>query len=141
LPVDAERQQFAPGKYIVRNITRFDPERGIVAVAAEIVAGQKLIFTLRDGAGARRDLKRVLEEQAQNWQASSPAFGLYFNCVGPGSGLYCIPDIDTSYVNQYLESVPIIGFFTGCEIAPIRHQAWVHQYSGVLVLIGEKNLQ
>ncbi len=140
LPVDAERQHIAPGEYIVRNLAGFDPERGIVAVAAEIIEGQKLIFTLRDGNGARTDLKRALEEQAQKWQASSPAFGLYFNCVGRGSGLYGIPDIDTSYLSQYLESVPIIGFFTGCEIAPIQHQAWVHQYSGVLVLVGEKHL-
>ncbi len=140
LPVDAERQHIAPGEYVVRNLVGFDPERGIIAVAGEIVEGQKLVFTLRDGNGARTDLKRELEAQGRSWQHSRPAFGLYFNCVGRGSGLYGIPDIDSSYLSQYLAGVPIIGFFTGCEIAPIQRQAIVHQYSGVLVLVGEKPL-
>ena len=140
LPVDAERQHIAPGEYVVRNLTGFDPERSIIAVADQLVEGQKLVFTLRDGNGARTDLKRELEAQNHNWQNSRPAFGLYFNCVGRGNGLYGIPDIDSSYLSQYLADVPIIGFFTGCEIAPIQRQAIVHQYSGVLVLVGEKPL-
>ena len=140
LPVDSERQHIAPGEYVVRNLMGFDPERGIIAIADELVEGQKIVFTLRDGNGARTDLKRELEAQGQSWQHSRPAFGLYFNCVGRGSGLYGIPDIDSSYLNQYLADVPIIGFFTGCEIAPIQRQTIVHQYSGVLVLVGEKPL-
>ena len=140
LPVDAKRQHIAPGEYVVRNLVGFDPERGIIAVADQIVEGQKLVFTLRDGNGARTDLKRELEAQDRSWQHSRPAFGLYFNCVGRGSGLYGIPDIDSSYINQYLADVPVIGFFTGCEIAPVQRQAIVHQYSGVLVLVGEKPL-
>ena len=140
LPVDVERQHIAPGEYVVRNLVGFDPERGIIAIADEMVEGQKLVFTLRDGNGARTDLKRELAAQSQSWQHSRPAFGLYFNCVGRGSGLYGIPDIDSSYLSQYLAGVPIIGFFTGCEIAPIQRQAIIHQYSGVLVLVGEKPL-
>ena len=72
----------------MRNLVGFDPERGIIAVADQIVEGQNLVFTLRDGNGARTDLKRELEAQDQSWQHGRPAFGLYFNCVGRGSGLY-----------------------------------------------------
>ena len=140
LPVDAERQHIAPGECIVRNLVGFDPVRGIIAVADQLIEGQKIVFTLRDGNGARTDLKRELEAQGQQWQHNRPAFGLYFNCVGRGGGLYGIPDIDASYLSQHLPGVPIMGFSTGCEIAPIQRQAIVHQYSGVLVLVGEKPL-
>jgi small ligand-binding sensory domain FIST len=138
LPVDAERQRIARGEYIVRNIVGFDPRQGVVAVADEIKQGQKMVFTLRDGAVAREDLKVTLEAQAQHWEQQRPGFGLYFNCLGRGRGLYGLPDLDTAYIKQYLGDIPLVGFFTGCEIAPIHHQHSLHQYSGVLVLIGEK---
>ncbi|MCS6926240.1 MAG: FIST C-terminal domain-containing protein [Candidatus Binatia bacterium] len=137
LPVDPAAQRLAPGEYVVRHIIGFDPHQGGIAVADEVRPGQRLLFTLRDATGAREDLKRVLAAEGEHWQGRSPAFGLYFNCIGRGSGLYGFPDLDTSYIKQYLGEFPLIGFFTGCEIAPLQHRAALHQYSGVLTLIGE----
>ena len=138
LPVDAERQHLARGEYLVRNIVGFDPRQGVVAIGEEVRQGQKLVFTLRDGSGSREDLKSTLEAQTQAWAGQQPGFGLYFNCASRGRGLYGFPDLDTSYMKQYLGDVPIIGFFTGCEIGPIQQQSSLHLYSGVLVLVGEK---
>src|SRR5215510_7927491 len=140
LPVDAERQHLVRGEYIVRNLVGFDPRQGIVAVSEEIRQGQKLVFTLRDSSRSRDDLQRTLEAQAQGWAGHTPSFGLYFNCASRGRGLYGFPDLDTSYIKQYLGEVPIIGFFTGCEIGPIQHQSSLQLYSGVLVLVGEKTM-
>jgi small ligand-binding sensory domain FIST len=138
LPVDSERQRIARGEYVVRNIVGFDPRQGVVAVADDIHQGQKMVFTLRDGSVSRDDLKTTLEAQAQAWGDQRPGFGLYFNCLGRGRGLYGLPDLDTAYIKQYLGDIPLIGFFSGCEIAPIQRQHSLHQYSGVLVLVGEK---
>ena len=138
LPVDRERQHIARGEYVVRNIVGFDPQQGIVAVADEIRQGQKMVFTLRSRDGSREDLKTTLEAQAREWHGTTPSFGLYINCLGRGQGLYGFPDLDTSYIKQYFGEIPLIGFFSGCEIAPIRQQSALHQYSGVLVLVGEK---
>ncbi len=138
LPVDAERQPLARGEYLVRNIVGFDPKQGVVAIGEEVRQGQKLVFTLRDGSGSREDLKSALEEQSQAWAGQRPGFGMYFNCASRGRGLYGFPDLDISYIKQYLGEVPIIGFFTGCEIAPLQQQSSLHLYSGVLVLVGEK---
>ncbi len=138
LPVDPERQRIARGECVIRNIVGFDPRQGIVAVADDIRQGQKMVFTLRDGGASREDLKATLETQVTAWQEQQPGFALYFNCLGRGRGLYGLPDLDTAYIRQYLGDIPLIGFFTGCEIAPIHAQHSLHQYSGVLVLIGEK---
>jgi len=140
LPVDPERQHIARGEYVVRNIVGVDPRQGIVAIADEIHQGQKIVFTLRDGNVSREDLKVTLAAQAQLWGEQKPSFGLYFNCLGRGRGLYGLPDLDTAYIKQYLGDIPLIGFFTGCEIAPIHQQHSLHQYSGVLALIGEKTI-
>jgi len=138
LPVDVERQRIVPGEYVIRNIVGFDPERGIVAIGEEVHPGQKMVFTLRDGNRSRDDLKVTLEAQAQAWGPQRPGFGLYFNCASRGRGLYGFPDLDISYIKQYLGDIPIIGFFTGCEIGPAQRQTNLHLYSGVLVLVGEK---
>jgi small ligand-binding sensory domain FIST len=137
LPVDPERQRVERGEYVVRNLVGFDPQNGAIAITEEVYTGQKMRFTLRDGSGAREDLKQALERQTEQWHDKSPGFGLYFNCVGRGSGLYGFPDLDTSYIKQYLGDIPLIGFFSGCEIAPTGQQLALHQYSGVLVLVGE----
>jgi small ligand-binding sensory domain FIST len=138
LPVDAERQHIARGEYVVRNLVGFDPKQGIVAVGEEVHPGQKMVFALRDGGISRDDLKVTLEEQAQAWAGQRPGFGMYFNCASRGRGLYGISDLDTSYIKQYLGDIPMIGFFTGCEIGPIQRRSSLHLYSGVLVLVGEK---
>ena len=138
MPVDAERQHIAPSEYVVRNVIGFDTDQGIVAIADEVYEGQKMVFTLRSGDGSRADLKRMLDQQVQTWADQKPAFGLYINCVGRGRGLYGFSDLDTSYIAQYLGDVPIVGFFSGCEIAPIQHIESLLQYTGVLVLIGER---
>lgn len=138
LPVDAERQHIARGEYVVRNLVGFDPKQGIVAIGEEVHPGQKMVFALRDGSISRDDLKVTLEEQAQAWAGQRPGFGMYFNCASRGRGLYGVADLDTSYIKQYLGDIPMIGFFTGCEIGPIQQQSSLHLYSGVLVLVGEK---
>jgi len=140
LPVDAERQRIARGEYVIRSIAGFDPRQGVIAVGDYIHQGQKMVFTLRDGSASREDLKVTLEAQARLWSDHQPGFALYFNCLGRGRGLYGLPDLDTAYIRQYLGDIPLIGFFTGCEIAPIQTQHSLHQYSGVLVLIGEKSV-
>jgi len=140
LPVDAERRHLARGEYVVRNLVGFDPQQGIVAVSDEVRQGQKMVFTLRDGNHSRDDLKLTLEAQTQAWAGQGPSFGLYFNCASRGRGLYGFPDLDTSYIKQYLGDIPVIGFFTGCEIGPIQQRSSLQLYSGVLALIGEKVL-
>jgi small ligand-binding sensory domain FIST len=67
-----------------------------------------------------------------------PAFGLYFDCVSRGSGLYQIPDHDSAYIGQQFGQLPVAGFFTGCEIGPLGDRTGLLQYCGVLALISEK---
>jgi small ligand-binding sensory domain FIST len=70
--------------------------------------------------------------------AHPAAFGLYFDCVSRGSGLYNIPGHDAAYIRQYLGAIPVAGFFTGFEIGPLGDATGLLQYSSVLALISEK---
>ena len=137
IPLDENPQRLERGRFLVRNIVGASEEHGVIAVAHHPQVGDAVGLVLRNPQRAREDLKATLEEMAAT-SASPAAFGLYFDCVSRGSGLYSMPGHDTAYIQQYLGPLPIAGFFTGFEIGPLADAVGVLQYSGVLALISEK---
>jgi small ligand-binding sensory domain FIST len=124
------------GEFVARHLTGLDPERGTVTVAGPVAEGQELFFGVRDPAAARDQLQRVLANQAAAWEETAPAAALYVNCVGRGRGFYGLPGLDTAYIHQRLGPVPVAGFFSGAEFAPGCGTALLHQYTGVLAMVG-----
>jgi small ligand-binding sensory domain FIST len=137
VPLDPRAEKIERGRYLVRNIIGASAEHGVIAVAHRPKVGDTLALALRDAERSRADLKIMLEEMAAR-PGFKPAFGLYFDCVSRGSGLYHIPDHDSAYIRQYLGRVPLAGFFTGCELGPIGGATGLLQYSGVLALVSER---
>lgn len=135
LPADREKNSVAPGDYLVRNIVGLDPRAGVLAVAEEVFEGERMLFTLRDGARAREDLRQMLERQAASLGGRPPALGLYFNCCARGRSLYGIDGIDTAYIRQALGDFPLIGFFGSFELGPLGQKNHLLAYTGVLALL------
>ena len=135
LPVDVTQTRLDRGKYLVRNIIALDSAKGSVTVAAPIVEGQVVSFTLRDPRRARQDMDRTLKELAKQHAHHPPAFALYFDCCGRGTSLYGKTGVDLALFKRYFVDTPLIGFFTYAEIAPIHKMNYLHNYTGVLVLI------
>jgi small ligand-binding sensory domain FIST len=138
IPLDHGAERMERGNYLVRNIVGASAEHGVLALAHRPRIGDRVGFVLRNGERAREDLKATLEELKERTTATPPAFGLYFDCVSRGAGLYNIPDHDSAYIARYLGHVPVAGFFTGFEIGPLGARPGMLQYSGVLALISEK---
>ena len=128
---------FDRGGYIVRNIIGMDGERGSLSVGKEVEKGDTISFVLRDPAGAREDLKAMLEEESAAGSLSAPRLGLYFNCCARGTSLYGLDGIDAAFIRQAFGPLPVAGFFGFCEIASMRGLARVHNYSGVMTVISE----
>jgi len=125
------------GQFVVRNIVGASEEHGVIAVAFQPQVGDTIGFVLRDAERSRQDLKATLDD-LNDRLAEPPAFGLYFNCVSRGAGLYNIPGHDSAYIRSALGPIPIAGFFTGFEISSLAGQTSLLQYSGVLALISGK---
>jgi small ligand-binding sensory domain FIST len=121
----------------VRNIIGASPEHGALAVAHRPQLGDSIGFVLRDGERSRNELKATLDSLEANTE-NPPGFGLYFDCVSRGSGLYNIPDHDAAYIGQHFGQLPVAGFFTGFEIGPLGNGSGLLQYSGVLALVAER---
>jgi len=138
VPVYESASTIERGQFVVRNIVGVSEEHGVIAVAFQPAVGDMIGFVLRDAERSRQDLKQTLEELGERLP-SPPAFGLYFDCVSRGVGLYGIPGHDSAYIRQYLGPVPIAGFFTGFEIGALGENTSLLQYSGVLALISNKS--
>jgi small ligand-binding sensory domain FIST len=107
-----------------------------VAVAESIAEGQELFFAIRDPEAAREQLQEALEREATVWRSAPPAGGLYVNCVGRGRQFYGVPGLDTAYIGRHLADVPVAGFFSGAEFGSRSGVARLHQYTGILTLLG-----
>ena len=123
------------GDFVARHLVALDEERGALGVAARASVGGELFFGVRDPLAARDDLQRALTDQARSWE-NPPAGALYVNCVGRGRNFYGMPGLDTAYIGQRLGRLPVAGFFSSAEFASVRGAARVHQYSGILAVLG-----
>ena len=122
--------------FAVRHLTGVDTHGGAIAVAGEVAEGQELFFGVRDPNAAREQLEQVLERLARSSEAARAAGALYVNCVGRGRRFYGLPGLDTAYIRRHLGALPVGGFFSGAEIAPGTRAVQLHQYTGVLTLLG-----
>jgi small ligand-binding sensory domain FIST len=80
----------------------------------------------------------MLQDLVEKAGERKPAFGFYFNCCARGTSLYGIPGEDTSLIREFFPRLPVIGFFTYGEIAPVEYMNHLHHYSGIFILAFEK---
>ncbi|HJU27940.1 MAG TPA: FIST C-terminal domain-containing protein, partial [Candidatus Binataceae bacterium] len=137
-PIEPGAERLQRGEFLVRNIVGASQEHGAIAVAHRPKIGDLAGFVLRDAERSRAELKAALEAMVARVR-NPPAFGLYFDCVSRGAGLYGIPDHDSAYIGQHFGRTPVAGFFTGLEIGPLGPATGLLQYSGVLAMVSEKS--
>src|SRR5207237_155632 len=109
VPLEEGSERLQRASFYVRNIIGASEEHGAIAVAHRPNVGDRVGFVLRDAERSRNELKATLEALQMRSQ-SPPAFGLYFDCISRGSGLYQIPDHDSAYIGQYFGQLPVAGF-------------------------------
>jgi small ligand-binding sensory domain FIST len=101
-----------------------------------VANGSELFFAVRDSYAARQHMQQVLTRQAADPSMSGAVGGLYVNCVGRGRAFHGVSGLDTAYLRQHVGPVPIAGYFSGGEFAPGGSAPRLHQYTGVLTLLG-----
>ena len=138
LPLTSFQTEFNRSRYLVRNIMGVNARKGVLACASEVDEGDYVTFALRDPLRAKQDLVLMLQDLRQKADGRNPLFGLYFNCCARGISLYGTPGEDTALIREYFPNLPLIGFFTFGEIAPIEHVNHLHHYSGILALASER---
>lgn len=117
------------GDYLVRNLIAIDVAHRWIAVAAEVAAGDPILFCRRDPASAIKDLRRMLEEVRRR-AGRPPKAGLYFTCLARGPNLFGAESEELGLIREALGDFPLAGFFANGEICNDR----LYGYTGVLTL-------
>ncbi len=134
------KQGLEQGDFLIRNLLGVDPRVGAIAIGDRIRPGQRIQFHLRDAQTSAEDLEVLLQRyQAESDGQSSAIGALMFSCMGRGEELYGEPNFDTQLFAQYLDQVPVSGFFCSGEIGPVGTTTFLHGYTSVFGILKEKD--
>ena len=134
IAMDPENRNPIRGDFLIRNLIGINEEHDALAVSEEITEGQLVQFHLRNPNAAAEEIQVILTRLAKKTREHPPAFGLYFNCLGRGKGLYGVANHDIGVIQEKFPGLPVIGFFGNSEFAPIGGRNFAHAYTGVFVL-------
>ena len=115
--------------YLVRNLLGLDAERGLVAVAASLDEGARVMFCRRDTQSAYDDLVRMLDDVSGRI-TSPPRGAVYYSCVARGPGMFGADSAELRTIAEKIGDIPLVGFFCNGEISHDR----LYGYTGVLSL-------
>ena len=138
LAMDRENPVPRRGDFLVRNLVGYDQESGAIAVSEGVSEGQFVQFHLRNSIAAKKEIQEIALDLHERTLEQPPAFGMYFNCLGRGKGLYGEANHDIQIIKQRFPELPVIGFFGNAEFAPIGGRNFAHAYTGALVLCCEE---
>jgi small ligand-binding sensory domain FIST len=131
LEMRPERERYARGDFLIRNLVGVEPESGALSVAALLRERQVVQFHLRDARSAAADLA----ERTARYEHGAQARGaLLFSCLGRGRHLYGEPDHDTRLFRERVAEVPIGGFFCNGEIGPVEGRSFLHGYTSAFAI-------
>lgn len=117
------------GDYTVRNLMAIDPDRGWLAIGAEVQAGDRVLFVRRDPSSAIEDMQAMLDRLKRRLDGP-PAGGVYFSCLARGPNMFGSADHEMGMIRDTLGDFPVVGFFGEGEISNCR----LYGYTGVLAV-------
>ena len=118
-----------PGDFLIRNLIGADQERGVLVIGEHLREGQLVQFHVRDAATSAQDLQTQLARYVESVGRESPMGALLFQCNGRGMHLYGRPNHDSDLFREYMDSVPIGGFFCNGEVGPVSGTTYLHGYT------------
>ncbi len=131
---------FKEENFVNRLITGALPNgEGIVIFEPDLKEGTEILFMLRNNKimmeSARKNSAELLEKIIANGE--KPVFGLYIDCAGRTAKASDTLTEEASEVqdvfNQY--NTPLLGFFSGVEVAPLLGKSRGLDWTGVLLVL------
>mmetsp|Transcript_29430 Transcript_29430/g.44906 ORF Transcript_29430/g.44906 Transcript_29430/m.44906 type:complete len:456 (+) Transcript_29430:115-1482(+) len=142
--------------FLCRQLAGFAPEVGGFAIGASTVKeGDALIFQVRDKVTAEQDLQLMVQRAKTTrlfnagQHKSKILATLQISCVARGRGLFEVPNVDLTQIQELLENEPVAGFYANGEIGPIglagftkgsddnEHPSFLHGFTTVAAILCE----
>lgn len=132
-------EEFSEQSYVNRLITGVLPDKsGIVIFEADFEVGTEIQFMLRDPQKMLESAKTNTETLVQDIKSRgrTPQWAFYIDCAGRSARFSEIEKEEAEIVQEILtrNNVPLFGFYSGVEIAPIGNKNSGLDWTGVLVV-------
>ena len=131
---------FAPydeAAYANRLILSHDPvARSITLFEPDFRVGAKVQVMLRSGQWMLESAERGMASLMEELRAATPLLGLYVNCAGRAA---LLSGTETEEAASVVAGIggrfPLLGFYSGVEIAPFRGRSQPLDWTGVLTVL------
>lgn len=134
--------QYEENKYVNRLITGILPDdSGVGLFEPDLEEGMEVQFMFRNGnlmiESARNNSEDLLNRITE--EGKSPVFGLYINCGGRTAEQSDTETEEAVEIQKSMNkhSVPLFGFYSGVEIAPIDGRNRGLDWTGVLLILAK----
>jgi len=130
---------FIEENYVNRLITGILPdEKSIGIFEPDLEEGSGFQFMLRDSGNMIESARNNSEELIKEIEASGkkPVFALYINCGGRSASFSHTKTEEAAEVQKVLSSknIPLLGVYSGVEIAPVMGTSRGLDWTGVLII-------
>jgi len=128
------------GYYVNRLITGVSPDgTGISMFESDLEPGQEIQFLIRDNRmmqkSVRENTPAILERVKSDGRV--PLLALYINCGGRTAAYSVTDEEEAAEVQRVMKEagVPLLGFYSGVEIAPMLGRSRGLDWTGVLIVL------
>lgn len=130
-------------EYVNRLITGVLPGReGVVIFEPDLGPGTEMLFMLRDVNTIMESAERNTRELLAKIRAEEkrPVLGLYIDCAGRTATFSETLEEEASLISTIFKQaeVPLLGFYSGVEIAPLLGRSRGLDWTGVLLVLAEE---
>lgn len=136
--------EFSEDQFVNRLIAGVLPDReGVLLFEPDLAEGSEILFMLRNN-------KLMMESVQKNTAAlfekimakgEKPVFGLYIDCAGRTALISETLTEEASEVQKIFNryNTPLLGFYSGVEVAPLLGRSRGLDWTGVLLVVAENN--
>lgn len=127
--------------YVNRLIISSDPDEGSVTLfEADFQAGTKIQLMTRNNQMMLASVRIRARELLDTLGSLTPIWGFYIDCAGRSSA-FSGADIEEASVlqDELGEKIPLLGFYSGVELAPLIGRTRPLDWTGVLTLFTLEN--
>jgi hypothetical protein len=135
-------EEFGENQFVNRLIAGVLPDRqGILLFEPDLAEGSEILFMLRNNKMMMESIQKNSEELLEKIisKGENPVLGLYIDCAGRAAIISETLTEEASEVqsifNRY--KVPLFGFYSGVEVAPLLGRSRGLDWTGVLLVLAE----
>ncbi len=131
---------FDENEYVNRLIAAANPDDGsVVLFESDFGPGEKVQIMRRSNEHMLASAKAMSSDIMEKTSGSNPFLALYIDCAGRTSGFSGAGAEEGAIIQETVGShIPLLGFYSGVEIAPFLGGSRALDWTGVLIILSEE---